>query len=56
MEKQDFKLGNVDGRIPILQLARSKNNKHKETEMWIEKEGFKPGSRLGWKIVAVINC
>ena len=51
MEKQDFKLLKVDDRILILQLPRSTSNKHKEMETWIEKGGFKPDSRLGWKIV-----
>ena len=51
MEKEDLKLGKVDDIIPILQLARSRSNRHKKTEIWIERNGFKPGSRLGWKII-----
>ena len=39
------KLGKV-GRIPIQQLTRSRNKKQKETQIRIEKDGFKPGSRL----------
>ena len=38
------KLGKVDGRIPILQLTRSRRKKQKN-EIGIEKHGFKPGSR-----------
>ena len=33
----------IDDRIPILQLIRSRGKKLKETEVWIEKDGFKPG-------------
>ena len=47
MEKQGFKLRKVNDRIPILQLARCRSNKYKEVEIGIEKDGFKPGSRLG---------
>ena len=43
-------MGKVDDRIPILQLAKSRNNKSKETEIWVKKDGFKLDSRLGWKI------
>ena len=46
-KKQNLKLGKVDDRIPILQLARSSSNRHKETEIQIKKDCFKPGSRLG---------
>ena len=47
MEKQNLKLKEVNDRIPILQRARSRTKKHKGTEIQIEKDGFKPGSRLG---------
>ena len=45
-----YKLGKVDDRISVLQVTRSriKNQNQKETDMWIEKEGFIPGSRLDW--------
>ena len=38
------------------------SKKQKETDIWIEKDGFKPGSRLEWKIVQTfysgheLNC
>ena len=44
-------MGKVDDRVLILQLTRSRSKKLKETEIWIEKHGFEPGSRLDWKIV-----
>ena len=31
----------VDDKIQILQLARCKNKRQKETEIWMEKDGFK---------------
>ena len=34
----------IDDRISILQLIRSRGKKLKETEVWIEKDGFKPGT------------
>ena len=40
----------VYSRISIPQLNRSKSKKQKETEIWID-DGFKPDSRLDWKIV-----
>ena len=45
------KLKKVDERIPILQLTRLRSKKQKETDIWIEKDDFKTGSRLDWKIV-----
>ena len=41
-----YKLGEVDDRIPVLQLTRSSGKKQKESDIWIEKDGFKPSSRL----------
>ena len=46
-----YRLGKVDEKIPILQVTRSKSKRQAQTEIWMEKHGFKPGSRLGWKIV-----
>ena len=46
MEKQDLQAEKVDDRNKILQLARSRNKRQKETEIRIEKDGFKPSSRL----------
>ena len=37
-----YKVGNVDDRIQVLQLARSTNKRQKETKIWIEKDGFNP--------------
>ena len=50
IENKIYKLGKID-RIPILQQARSRSTEQKGTEIWIEKDGFKPGSRIDWKIV-----
>ena len=46
MGSNAYKLVKVDDRIPILQTARSKRKTQKETEISIEKESFKPSSRL----------
>ena len=35
-------------------IIRSKSKKQKETEKWIVKYGFKPGSRLDWETVEAI--
>ena len=35
-------------------IIRSKSKKQKETEIWIVKYGFKPGSRLDWETVTMI--
>ena len=35
----------VDDKIPVLQLARSRNKRQKETEICIKK----PSSRIDWK-------
>ena len=45
-----YKFGKIDDRIQILQLAGDRNKRQKETEIWIEKDGFKTNSRLDWKI------
>ena len=45
-----YKLGNVDDRIPVLQLdpgVKSKKNPIYESKKMV----LKPGSRLDWKIV-----
>ena len=34
----------ADHRTPVLKLARPWKNKQKETEIWIKKDGSKPGS------------
>ena len=49
-ENMIYKPYEVDGRIPILKLTRSRSKKQKETKIWIEKDGFKPDARLGGKI------
>ena len=36
-----YKLLKVDHRIPVLQLARFRSNKQKETGIWIEKNDCK---------------
>ena len=36
-------------------IIRSKSKKQKETEIWIVKYGFKPGSRLDWETVEAIR-
>ena len=36
--------------IPILQLTRSRSEKQKETKIWIEKDGFKAGLLLDWRV------
>ena len=46
-----YKLGKVEDRIPVLQLIRSMSQKQKETDLWTEKDGFKPGSRIDSNIV-----
>ena len=38
---------------PVLQLTKSTSKKQKETDTWIEKDSFKSGSRLNWKIVEI---
>ena len=50
-ENMIYKRYEVDDRIPILKLIRSRSKKQKETKIWIEKDGFKPGARLDGKIV-----
>ena len=37
--------------FPVPQLTRSMSKKQKETDIWIEKDGFKPSSWLDWKMV-----
>ena len=66
MEKQDLQAWEKWWQSsPVLQLTRSRSKKQKETDVWniwIEKDGFKPGSRLDWKIVETfwsgheLNC
>ena len=41
--------GKLDPRIQILQLATYMKKRQKETEIWIEKDGFKPSSQLDGK-------
>ena len=41
----------MNDRIQIIQLATFKNKSKKETEIRIEKNGFKANSRLDGKIV-----
>ena len=41
-----YKLRNVDERIPVIQLNRSRSKKQKEPNILIEEDGFKPGSKL----------
>ena len=57
-----YKLGSFNDRIPVLPLTRSRSKKQKESNIWIEKDGFKSRSRLVWKIVETfyighkLNC
>ena len=52
MKKRDLQAGESWWQsFPVLQLTRSRSKKQKETDIWNEKNGFKPGSRLDWKIV-----
>ena len=52
MEKQDLQASEKWWQSsPVLQLTRAMSKKQKETDIWIEKDGLKPGSRLDWKIV-----
>ena len=44
-----------DGRTLILQLARSKSEKIKEIKIWVEKDGFRPDSRLDLKVVETFH-
>ena len=53
MKKQIYKLLEGDDRISILQVARSKSKRQKETKKRIEKDGFKPSSRIDWTIVEI---
>ena len=46
LKNKIYKLGKADDRIPVLQLTRSRGKKQKESDVSIEKEGFKPSSRL----------
>ena len=50
-KNKTFKLGKVNDRIQIIQLATFRNKSKKETEIRIEKNGFKANSRLDGKIV-----
>ena len=54
MKKQDWKAGESLWQNSILQLTRSKSKTQKETEIGIEKDGFKQDARLGWKIVEAL--
>ena len=45
-KSKTFKLGKVNDRIQIIQLATFRNKRKKETEIGIEKDGFKANSRL----------
>ena len=40
------RLPKVDDRIQILQPARSRNKRQKETEILIKKDGFKPSTKV----------
>ena len=52
MEKQYLQAGESWWQSsPALQLSRSRSKKQRETDTWIEKDGFKPGSRLDWNLV-----
>ena len=51
MEKQDLQVGESRWQNSSSTIIRSRSKKQKETDIWIEKDGFKPGSRLEWKIV-----
>ena len=54
MEKQDLQAWEKWWQSsPVPQLTRSMSKKQKETDIWIEKDGFKPGSRLHWKTVEI---
>ena len=51
MEKQDLQAGESWRKNSSSTTIRSRSKKQKETDIWIEKDGFKPGSRLDWKRV-----
>ena len=54
MEKQDLQAWEKWWQSsPVIQLTRSMSKMQKETDIWIEKDGFKPGSRLHWKTVEI---
>ena len=51
MKRQDLQAGESWRQNSSSTIIRSRSKKQKETDIWIEKDGFKPGSRLDWKIV-----
>ena len=51
MEKQDLQAGESWWKNSSSTTIRSRSKKQKETDIWIEKDGFKPDSRLNWKIL-----
>ena len=53
MEKQDLQAAESWGQNSS-STTPEVNSKRKPIAIWIEKDGFKPGSRLDWKILETI--
>ena len=51
MEKQGFQAGESRWQNSKFKFCNKLDPGTKDTEIWIEKDGFKPSSRLDWKIV-----
>ena len=54
MEKQDLQAEESWWQNSSSTTIRLRSKKQKEADIWIEKDGFKPGSRLDWKIILEI--
>ena len=46
LKNKIYNLGKANDRIPVLQLTRSRGKKQKESDISVEKDDFKPSSRL----------
>ena len=53
MEKLDLQAGESWWQNSSFTTIRSRSKKQKETDVWIEKDDFKPRSRLDWKILQI---
>ena len=51
MEKQDLRAGESWWQNSSSTTIRLMSKKQKKTDIWIQKDGFKPGSRLDWNIL-----
>ena len=51
MEKQDLQAEESWWQNSSYTTIKSRSKKQKKTDIWIDEDGFKPGSRLDWKIV-----